>query len=100
MPLVLSDYSPGTLSLQSQIADHEELDLLLRSSQRVLKPQASVSQHPLLKQAADPEEEILTFDKQKEGGGTELERLREENKRLKRTLVERFDQTFSTSNHQ
>jgi hypothetical protein len=46
---------------------------------------------------ADPEEEILTFDKQKEGG-TEVERLREENKRLKRTLVERFDQTFTTSN--
>jgi hypothetical protein len=45
-------------------------------------------------------EEILTFDKQKEGG-TEVERLREENKRLKRTLVERFDQTFTgSSNHQ
>ena len=44
-------------------------------------------------------EEILTFDKQKEAG-TEVERLREENKRLKRTLVERFDQTFTGSNHQ
>ena len=63
-----------------------------------MKPQTSVSQHPLLKQAADPEE-ILTFDKQNEGI-TEVERLREENKRLKRTLVERFDQTFTSSNHQ
>ena len=65
-----------------------------------MKPQTSVSLHPLLKQAGDPVEEILTFDKQKEGG-TEVERLREENKRLKRTLVERFDQTFTgSSNHQ
>jgi len=39
-------------------------------------------------------EEIMTFEAAKEPSGSEIDRLREENKRLKRTLVERFDHTF------
>jgi hypothetical protein len=41
-----------------------------------------------------PTEEIMTFDKTSNEPSSEMDRLREENKRLKRTLVERFDHTF------
>jgi hypothetical protein len=44
-----------------------------------------------------PTEEIMTFEKSGNSSDqptSELDRLREENKRLKRTLVERFDHTF------
>jgi hypothetical protein len=44
--------------------------------------------HSLTTTLLKPTEEVLTFDK---SDATEMERLREENKRLKRTLVERFD---------
>ena len=95
VPLILSDYNPGTKSLQDHIADHEELDYLLRSSQRVLKPQGTVPASTAAIQSLMPKsEEIMTFEGSKTEPSTEVEKLREENKRLKRTLVERFDHTF------
>ena len=43
------------------------------------------------------EEEVITFTKEQTNPSemSEVERLREENKRLKRTLLERFDDTFN-----
>jgi hypothetical protein len=35
------------------------------------------------------------FKEALDDGSTELDRLKEENKRLKRTLLERFDETFN-----
>lgn len=51
-----------------------------------------------LKQAAAKDiqdgQDFIGMNDGNQGDGDELEKLRTENKRLKRTLMERFDQTF------
>ena len=40
------------------------------------------------------EVDMIGFESSK-GASTDMDRLKEENKRLKRTLLERFDETFN-----
>jgi len=40
-------------------------------------------------------EEVIGFEETTSVDKSEIEKLREENKRLKRTLLERFDETFN-----
>lgn len=82
-----------------KIAENEEFDYIIRSSQRILKPttltNASVIQSLAMK---EEQPEIIGFTESNTSNPsqmTEVERLREENKRLKRTLLERFDDTFN-----
>jgi len=51
----------------------------------------------VIKELSKKEEEVITFTKEQTNPSdmSEVERLREENKRLKRTLLERFDDTFN-----
>lgn len=82
-----------------KIAENEEYDYIIRSSQRILKPTTSTNTSVIQNLAMKEEQpEIIGFTEANTSNPsqmTEVERLREENKRLKRTLLERFDDTFN-----
>ena len=78
--------------LWSKLEHHEEMEYFLRASHRVLKPTGTTAVSQSVASALLSEKpEVIKFDADSK---TEIERLKEENRRLKRTLIERFDQTF------
>lgn len=77
--------------LWDKLEDHEEQEYFLRASQRVLKPAGSTVSQSVASALLNEKPEVIKFEGEPK---TEIERLKEENRRLKRTLIERFDQTF------
>ena len=75
----------------------EEEDYFVRASKRVFKPELLSSALKALKQT-DNNAEFLGVPSEgqavKDSDMNEVEKLREENKRLKRTLLERFQAEY------
>ena len=102
VPLALRDYSTsnsGQQTLWDKIAENEEYDYIIRSSQRILNPKATQTNSIMQNLASkEDQQEVIPFTEANTANPSqmsEVERLREENKRLKRTLLERFDETFN-----
>lgn len=77
--------------LWSKLEDHEEEEYFLRASHRVLKPTGTAVSQSVASTLLSEKPEVIKFEADSK---TEIEKLKEENRRLKRTLIERFDQTF------
>ena len=63
---------------------------MIRASKRIFKPESKVLAAAKLENQSD----YIGMNDGKQSNSDELEKLRTENKRLKRTLMERFDDTF------
>ena len=96
VPLLLQDNPrhDEENDLWEKLEDHEEQEYFLRASQRVLKPAGTAVSQSVASALLNEKPEVIKFEAEPK---TELERLKEENRRLKRTLLERFDQTFDLS---
>lgn len=72
--------------LWEKIAQSEEEEYVIRASKRMFKTEQKIIK--------TENEDFIGMNDNK-GDTDEIEKLRTENKRLKRTLMERFDETFN-----